>query len=269
MSNLTIDLQHILQSLTKDQLISIQQMLPTLTIEIDRLIGQISPGDRSPDLDSLITKIVLEQLPQSPAFIASLAREIVQQQASLNSQSPDNIQSLEQLSIAKLTQPENIFLPTFSQRSQNMVPYGANLPTAAVNTDDARKNALQQLIDIYNNSSENFLKKYQTIPVLESQASLEKRRSNSGTMPFLSKARADRSTYLIVPDQERGYIFPDPNLVVNPHNLDTVEALFKTTNYDSNYQKRIQVIEPSIAHLKKLADNEEWIVVEKGSLIFM
>ncbi len=265
MSNLTIDLQHILQSLSKEQLISLQQMLPALKIEIDRLIGQIPAVDRSTDLQSLITKIALE----SPVFIESLAREIIKQEAGTpSSQSTDNILPIEHQSIAKLTQSENIFLPIFSQESQNVVPSGANPQIEISNPNDARRNALFQLIDIYNNSHEQLIRKYPTIPVIESQASIEKRRSNSGTMPFLSKARAERSTYLIIQDQEQAYIFPDPNLVVNPHNLDTVEALFKTTNYYSNY-KSIQIIDPSIANLKNPPDGEEWIVVKKGNLIFI
>ena len=264
MSNLTIGIQYILQSLTKEQLISIQQLLPTLTIEIDRLIGQIPPVDRSTDLQSL-----MEQILQSPVFIESVAREIVQQKAGLSDrQLAANIQSIEQPSTAKVTQLENIFAPNVSQELQNVVAYGANPQIKTSSTEDARKNALQQLIYTYNNNPEEFSRKYNPIPVLESQASLEKRRSNSGNMPFLSKARADRSTYLIIPDQEQGYIFPDPNLVVNPHNLDTVEALFKTVNYDSSY-KKIQIIDPSIANLKKLADSEEWTVVQKGNLIFI
>jgi hypothetical protein len=265
----------------KEQSIEIQQKLRSLTIEVDRLIEKIPSAERAElessigaiiraelaNLQSLTQKVVRAELAELQSSIRKIVREELSKILALNQQSNDP-RSIDKIDLENVIQPVNSVTQTSPQRSQNVVLYGSgdNPPIGASNPDRALQKALDRLIDIYHNNPEDFFKTYQPIPVKESQASIEKRRGNSGIMPVLSKT--ERQNYWIVPDKERGYVFPDPNLVVNPYNLDTVDALFKNTDYHSSY-KKIHIIDPSIAAVQKLADGEEWIVVQKGSLIFM
>jgi uncharacterized phage infection (PIP) family protein YhgE len=81
------------------------------------------------------------------------------------------------------------------------------------------------------------------VEVSETKLSIENRRSGASYAPLLDQDR--RGNYWVFEDGGKNYMVPSTSFKINPHNVDSVQALFDCRGYSPEGSKQFQLMHPA------------------------
>jgi len=137
-------------------------------------------------------------------------------------------------------------------------------PRAAICYSDTEESIFIQkeasLVEIYNDNY-NLLSNCATIVKVTDESVHE---IVSGVPEKIVFKQGKGQYWVILWKDDKQYLVPNPNLVINEHSLRTLEFLFEFVNYPKKESRNIQLLEPAEVYQR----DDEWELRVKGEINF-